>query len=391
MLRSAHSNSRQSVALLAVALLAAALVPPAGSGQSGLRREGGAWSRTFAGTMSAQSKLRIEGHGPVALEGGVAGEIRYTVTVSVTASNEAEARRILERMLLRVVTERGMATLIAPGGRALSTVSVKAPRLDAAMVSTSEGGVDARGIDGTLSVEAVGDLNVDRVGGDCNLFTGGGDVSAGQMGGSVRCTTRAGRIEVKSAKGEAILTTDGGDIVGGQMGGPVRAHTGGGNVHIVSAAGTVNATTGGGEIQVDRAAGAVTARNILGPVTIGGAAGVQCENASGAIRVGNIMGPMRVSTAMGSILANLAGSRIADSLLATANGDITVVIPSNVGVTVRADNESSDTMRRIVSDFSTIRARRQGTHLVAEGPVNGGGPVVQIAAAGGTIYIRRQR
>jgi hypothetical protein len=103
------------------------------------------------------------------------------------------------------------------------------------------------------------------------------------------------------------------------------------------------------------------------------------------------MGPMRVSTAMGSILANLVGSRIADSLLATANGDITVVIPSNVGVTVCADNELSDTTRRITSDFSSIRTRRQGTHLVAEGPVNGGGPVLQIAAAGGTIYIRRQR
>jgi DUF4097 and DUF4098 domain-containing protein YvlB len=162
-------------------------------------------------------------------------------------------------------------------------------------------------------------------------------------------------------------------------------------VHIVTAAGTVNAATGGGEIQVDKAGGAVTARNMLGPIMISGAAGVQCENASGGIRVSNITGPMRVSTAMGSILANLVGSRIADSLLATANGDITVLIPSNVGVMVRADNEMSDSMRRITSDFSNIHARRQGTHLVAEGPVNGGGPVLQIAAAGGTIFIRRQR
>jgi DUF4097 and DUF4098 domain-containing protein YvlB len=386
MLRSAHFNYRRAIAIAAVSLL-----PLAGSGQPDLRREGGAWSRTYTSTLPAQSKLRIEGHGPVAVEGGAASGIQYTVKVSVTASNEAEARRILDRLLPRVMNERGMTFLIAPGGRVLSTVSVKAPHLSVAMISTTEGGVDARGIDGTLNVEAVGELNVDRVGGDCSLFTGGGDVSVGQVGGSVHCTTRAGRIEVKSAKGEAVLTTDGGDIAGGQMGGAVHAHTGGGNVHIVSAAGTVTATTGGGEIQVDRAAGAVIARNMLGPVMISGAAGVQCENASGGIRVSNIMGPMRVSTAMGSILANLVGSRIADSLLATANGDITVVIPSNVGVTVRADNELSDTTRRIASDFSSIRTRRQGTHLVAEGPVNGGGPVLQIAAAGGTIYIRRQR
>jgi DUF4097 and DUF4098 domain-containing protein YvlB len=374
-----------------VALAAAALVPLAGSGQPDLRRDSGGWSRTYTGTLPAQSKLRIEGHGPVDLEGGVANGIQYTVKVAVTAANEAEARRILDRLLPRAMAERGVTSVIAPGGPVLSTVSVRAARLGAAMISTTEGGVNARGIDGTLSVEAVGDLNVDRVSGDCDLLTAAGDVSVGQVGGFVRCTTRAGRIEVKSAKGEAALTTDGGDIVGGQMGGAVRAHTGGGSVHIVWAAGTVNATTGGGEIQVDRAAGAVTARNMLGPVVISGAAGVQCENASGGIRVSNITGPMRVSTAMGSILANLAGSRIADSLLATGNGDITVTIPPNVGVTVRADNELSDTMRRIVSDFPNIRTVRRGTHLVAEGPVNGGGPVLQIAAAGGTIAIKRQR
>jgi hypothetical protein len=272
----------------------------------------------------------------------------------------------------------------------MSTVWVKAPRLDAATILTTEGGVDVRGLDGSLTVEAVGDLRVDRAGGECNLFTGGGDVRVGQVG-RLRCTTRAGRIEVKSTTGESTLTTDGGDIVGWQMGGPVTAHTGAGNVLIVAASGAVDTFTGGGEIQVVRAGGVVTARSILGPVTVGGASGVLCENATGGVRVGNILGPMRIATAMGSIVASLLGSRIADSLLATGNGDITVAIPSNVGVTVRADNALSDTMRRITSEFSNIRVRRQGTHLVAEGPVNGGGPVLQIAAAGGTIYIRRQR
>ena len=385
MLRSAHFSLPPAAALVAAALLSLTA-----SAQPDLKREGNGWSRTMTMALPAQPRLRIEAHGPVTLEGGVSDGIVYTVKVSVAAADEAEARRILEHLELRFVSGRGMVTLLPPGGRVRSTVWVKAPRLDAASISTTEGGVDVRGIDGTLNVEAVGDLHVDRIGGDCSLFTGGGDVNVGHAG-ALRCTTRAGRIEVKSARGESTLTTDGGDIVGGQMGGPVHAHTGGGNVLIVAASGTVDASTGGGEIQVVRAGGAVTARNMLGPVTIGGASGVQCENATGGVRVGNILGPMRISTAMGSIVASLLGSRIADSLLATANGDITVAIPSYVGVTIRADNELSDTMRRIASDFSNIRVRRQGTHLVADGPVNGGGPVLQIAAAGGTIYIRRQR
>jgi hypothetical protein len=385
MLRSAHFSLPP-----AAALVAAALVSVAAFAQGDLKREGNAWSRTVTMALPAQPKLRVEARGPVTLEGGVSNDIQYIVKFSVEAQDEADARRILEHLDLHFIGGRGLVTLLPPGGRVRSTVWVKAPRLDAATISTTEGGVDVRGIDGTLNVEAVGDLHVDRIGGDCSLFTGGGDVSVGHVG-ALRCTTRAGRIEVKSARGESTLTTDGGDVVGGQMGGPVHAHTGGGNVLIVAASGPVDASTGGGEIQVVRAGGAVTARNMLGPVTIGGASGVQCENATGGVRVSNIMGPMRVSTAMGSILASLLGSRIADSLLTTANGDITVAIPSYVGVTIRADNELSDTMRRITSDFSNVHVRRQGTHLVADGPVNGGGPVLQIAAAGGTIYIRRQR
>jgi len=389
MLPSAHSKLQP----LAMVVAAAVLLPLAGSGQGELKREGNTWSRTFTGSLTPQNRLEIDSHGPVMLEAGAAGALVYTVKLTVMAPNEAEARRMLDRLAaINTFTKSGVTVLIAPSGRVQSTVSVRAPHLASAYLRTTEGGVDVRGIDGNLDVEAVGELHVDRVGGNCNLFTAAGDVSIGDIGGSLRCTSRAGRIGVKSVKGDAVLTTDGGDIEGGRMGGGVVAHTGGGTVHIVSAGGTVNLTTGGGELQVDKANGPVIARNMLGPVTISSAAaGVQCENASGGIRVSNITGPMRISTAMGSILANLTGSRIADSLLATANGDITVLIPSNVGLMIRAQNEMSDTMKRIVSDFPTVKPERQASRLVAMGPVNGGGPVLQIAAVSGTIYLKRQR
>jgi methyl-accepting chemotaxis protein len=99
---------------------------------------------------------------------------------------------------------------------------------------------------------------------------------------------------------------------------------------------------------------------------------------------------MRVSTSVGSIFASLMAGRLADSFLATGNGDITVVIPSNVGVNIRAVNNMADNMRRIVSDFRQVQARLTGTRLVAEGAVNGGGPLLQINGTGGTIFIKRQ-
>ena len=56
----------------------------------------------------------------------------------------------------------------------------------------------------------------------------------------------------------------------------------------------------------------------------------------------------------------------------------------------RAQNEMADTMRRIVSEFPGIQPRRQGRQLFAEGPANGGGPLLQISATAGTIFIKKQ-
>jgi hypothetical protein len=99
---------------------------------------------------------------------------------------------------------------------------------------------------------------------------------------------------------------------------------------------------------------------------------------------------MRVSTAMGSIMAYLLAGKLAESFLTTGNGDITVVIPSNLGVTIRAENEMSDSVQRIISEFPGIPVRLRGTQVVAEGAINGGGPLIRISGTGGTIFIKKQ-
>ena len=375
--------------LPAAAVLAWVLVNQ-GYGQEMLRREGGGWVRTISGTAPPEVRLRLVGHGPVTVEAGVAREFTYTVAVKVLARTESEARRKLANARVQVFSERGICVVNVPGGEALSTVTLRAPRLNAAEISTSDGTVDVRGVDGSLSVRSrAGELFADRIQGDCDLVTGGGAVSVGQVNGNLHCSTGAGRISVKSARGQASLMTDGGDIVADHVGGEVTAQTRGGGVHIGSAGGAVNATSGGGEIVIEHAGGQVSAQNMAGPVRVSGAVGVHCVS-TGAVALSNISGAMSVSTAMGSIFANLLGSRPADSFLATGNGDITVVIPSNLGLTIRAANQMSDSLRRIISDYPAIQIGRRGTQLVAEGRVNGGGPLLQITGTGGTIFIKRQ-
>ncbi|HTX39531.1 MAG TPA: hypothetical protein VME43_31145 [Bryobacteraceae bacterium] len=370
-------------------LFALILALPLGA-QSLVCRDGRC-ERTIYGTGPATTRLRIRAHGPVTLEGGASNNLSYVVSVKVNARTEAEGRRTLQQFAVRTESLGGWTVISMPGGAALTTVTVKTPKLLGASIFTSDGAVDVSGVDGPVEVESgAGPLRADRIHGDCRLMTGGGNIQIGQVGGALRCTTGAGQITVRSVRGEAVLETQGGDITVTDAAGEVRADTGGGGVHIVRAGGLVSATSGGGEIVVDRAGGIVTARNMAGPVEVGAAAGVRCESASGGVRLRNISGSMNVSTSLGSIIAILLGSRLGNSYLATANGDITVLIPSNVGVNIQAQNKMADTLRRIVSDFPGIQARRQGNLVVAEGAVNGGGALLQISGTGGTIFIKKQ-
>lgn len=350
----------------------------------------GKCERVLNGIAPPGSRLRVNAHGPVTVVGGVSQNLTFTVKVTVNARSEAEARRLLAPYAVRVQNDGVWTILSAPGGEIMTDVTVRAPILEAASIVTTDGSVKAIGVAGPLSVDTgAGAIAVDRIGGDCTLMTGGGRIDAGQVGGSLKCSTGAGPIAVSAVKGSADLTTNGGDILAHEAGGMVHAETRGGGVHIGTAGGPVTAITGGGEIVVEKAGGIVTLRNMAGPVQVGSAAGVRCE-ASGGIRLANIAGPMRVATSMGSILANLVGSHLADSYLTTGSGDITVLIPSNVGVTILAENAMADTLKRITSDFKAVQPRRQGTRVVASGAINGGGPLLQIAGTGGTIFLKRQ-
>lgn len=367
------------------------LLPAVSPTQTWLTREGDVWVRTYFDTASAKPRVRINSHGPVTLEGNVSGNFVYTVKISVRARTREQARMLLERAVVRHELQGEWMVLTAPGQRYMTSVTMKAPRLQEAYISSSDGAVEAYGIDGALHVDTGADqVKADRITGDCTLETGGGDIHVGQIGGFLHCSTGAGAITARSVRGEVVLQTNGGDIEAWQVGGPARVETGGGTVHLASVNGAVTAFNGGGPIIVDRASGIVTTRNMAGPVRVGAASGIRCESANGGIQISNITGPMHVSTSVGSILANLLGSRFSESLLATGSGDITVVIPSNLGVTISAENQLADTNRRIISEFREVQPRMRGTRLIAEGRVNGGGPLLQISASAGTIVLKRQ-
>ena len=102
---------------------------------------------------------------------------------------------------------------------------------------------------------------------------------------------------------------------------------------------------------------------------------------------------MRIATVAGNILAELLAGRMQNSSIVAGSGDITVLIPSNLALSVMASNGTGGAPR-IVSDFAQVQARMAGfvrPPLVALGDINGGGPVLNISTAGGVIYLRRTK
>jgi hypothetical protein len=381
--------------LMAVAICSAALAAE----ESKLTQDKGFWVQTATGSETAApaGRLKISVRGGVTVRGGSDDQVRYTIVKRVKASSEKEAQRRLSRFLMRSYRQGDTTFLtVQHGGDGWGSadVSIVAPRdLRETIVETHGGTVDGSDLSGALQVQTGGGvIKLDRISGPVAARTAGGPIILGTMGGSARCVSAGGPIRVDSIRGEAWLETAGGDITAGEVGGPLHASTAGGGIHVTRAGAAVSVDTAGGAIDVGSARGMVTAQSSSGAILIGGANGVRCDTGGGAIRLSQVSGGLRASTAVGDLIAQLFGGGVLeDSFLVTGLGDITVFVPSNLGLRILAQIESAHSAKRIVSDFPAVKVRMDGAMAVAEGALNGGGPQLRLSSAGGTIYIRRQR
>lgn len=381
------------------ALLLLSVAGSLGAWQESLRRDGGFWVQTVTGTESvaAAGKLKVSTRGRVSVSGVADDQLRYTFIKKVKAKSESEARRLLGQFVVKSFRQGELSTIgvaHASGGAATAELQVSAPRtLRDVLIETFGGPVDATNLSGSVQAHTGGGrIRVDRIGGSVLARTAGGEIVLGTIAGAVKCISAGGPIRAESIGGEARFETAGGDIAVREIAGPVSAATAGGGIEIGKAGSTVVLNTAGGAIAVGSARGMVTAESQGGAIEVGAASGVKCETGGGMIKLTNVSGSLRASTAVGSIFAQLlAGAAAADSFLATGAGDITVFLPSNLGITIRAQNESAYNLRRIISEFPGVIVRRQGRLVVAEGSINGGGPLLRLSSAGGTIYIKRQQ
>jgi DUF4097 and DUF4098 domain-containing protein YvlB len=362
-----------------------------------MTREGAWWVHTESGTATGAQTVKISTRGSVVIRGSQSDQIQYKLTKRVRTREKDDAHRMMDSTAITTsVRDRKATLVIAPAIRANVTtqLEVSMPRGTSTLfIDTQSGDIEAYDLDCNLHADTtVGQIRCDRIRGWAEGNTGGGEIHMGKVGGAVRCVSAAGSIFVDSAGGEAICQTAGGEIQVHEGAGPMMLATEGGNIQVDRAGSTVEAHTGQGVIEISQAAGMVLADTRGGSIQVGSARGAKCQSAAGTIRVKTMSGPLNLQTAMGSILAELlTGARIEDASLTAGSGDITVLIPSNLSLSLVARNDTGGNPR-IVSDFSELRPRAlpmPRPQLVYEGSINGGGPLMTINTGSGIIYVRK--
>ncbi|HWZ44147.1 MAG TPA: hypothetical protein VNW97_11755 [Candidatus Saccharimonadales bacterium] len=334
---------------------------------SRLTHVGDDWTQEINGTMPAARAIRVKAYaGPIHMQGGQQTVITYTARKHVLASSEKLARRALAHMHVQTLNAGGIALINGQGwseGPGMMELDVHIPSQTALVrLQTSGGPIAARNIGGKVEAHTGGDMiELDQIGSDVVATTGGGDIEIGRIGGEIRVETGGGNIRIGA--GEAM-----------------RLHTGAGSIHVNKCHGEIMATTGGGAIELNEVTGMV-----------------QVNTRGGSIHLGPMSGGVHAATGSGPIVADLAAHRgtFTASRLETSDGNIIVYIPDDLGVTIQAAVETAHGPG-ISSDFPSLAITSRSHKLWgpknahAEGPVNGGGPLLVVHTSTGTIAFRRR-
>lgn len=202
--------------------------------------------------------------------------------------------------------------------------------------------------------------------------SGSGHVRVTQVNGPVEAQTGSGGIEVGDLESDAHLQTGSGNITINNVAGEVRAHTGSGSISgdRIGGAGTSNA--------------AMKSQGKALPVaeTSNTTAFLDFETGSGSIRLQRIAGELRARTGSGSV--EVEGQQTGDWDVNTGSGGIRVRLPENSKFNLMARTSSGT----VNTDFPiTVQGTLKRHEL--SGPVNGGGPRLQLHTGSGSIHIEK--
>ncbi|MDQ6809939.1 MAG: DUF4097 domain-containing protein [Verrucomicrobiota bacterium] len=200
---------------------------------------------------------------------------------------------------------------------------------------------------------------------DAQLRTGGGNITASDLIGTMKADTGGGKLKFRQLRGTLNGKTSGGSVEVHGCEGPLTVSTSGGGIDAAGGSGKIAAHTSGGSISV---------QDFSGEATV--------ETSGGKLTLVNINGPITGRTAGGSVRATLAAPVPGDVQLETSAGSIDIIVPENAAFDIDAEASAG----RVISDLPFAGEESDGESL--HGRINGGGKSLQLRSGAGSITIR---
>lgn len=205
---------------------------------------------------------------------------------------------------------------------------------------------------------SLGDVRVQQVLGDVDIFTGAGEVQLGAVSGSLNVRSSGGPMQFGEINGPIKAKTRAGDILvdSARRGGEIE--TQGGTIRLLYTSGPTRLVSGGGDIIVRQAASSVNAVTDSGDISIA-------------------MDPV-------------ARTQKIDAK--TAKGNVVLNVTPHFGADIDATIVTSDPdADQILSDIPGLSISREQvggrTRVRATGKLNGGGEKIVLQATDGDIRI----
>ena len=384
--------------------LVVALAIPLGAQSTRVFRDGNTWVEETTGNLPAGRELRAYTDlGSVQVQGS-SSDVSYTIRKRTLADTEETARRQFEQ--LRFTANRMGDAVVLDGrlkvrntNRLTADITVQVPRqTQSVKVETRGGALSFNSIAGSIvGFTSGGSVKLDSISGPVKITSGGGVMEAGSMGSDLFLESGGGNVTVERVNGQLIIKTGGGRVRIGASGG-TSVETGAGNIEVTKCNGDLHVNSGGGNLNLGDVSGSVLAETNAGSVRLASAqGGVRVVTGGGTVELLKLGQSAQVETGAGAITVQfLPGrNRFQDSFLHTASGDVVVYLPGNLGVNVHASTELASG-KGILSAFSGLAITSEGGNygpksMYAEGPLNGGGPVLRVRTTIGQIDIRRSQ
>jgi hypothetical protein len=398
-----RDGARLRWVLVCVAAVLAALLPSSleAQGEPRVTRDGDGWMQESEGSLSPAPIVEISHFvGAVHVIAG-AQQGGYLLRLHSAEAEQKDAQKQFADFHLGV-GRHGNEALIQPVGPVSMMLRAELfvhlpPGVGAVHVDTLAGKITVHG--------SVDQLDLQTHGGDIELdnakllraFTMGGSVTVNQHVVNSQIRTGGGDIRVNASLGDLQIASLGGNIylkaiARGQV------QTEGGNIEIIRCNGTLRARTAGGNIRLGEMDGDVAAESGGGNIFVGVAHGaVDVNTAMGNIELWKLYKGAKAHSGMGRITAEFVGDRSSakNSELVTSMGNIVVYFAGQAPGTLHGVAANCPS-RHIISEFPDLKtssgAPQYGPYSMAvDGPVHGGGPVIDLRTTVGHIELRNAR